>query len=238
MLANFRRKTAIKNWIGNINKGKPVFDAGRFIGIQLSSDQGSHGSQGSQGMQGIVSRVNIIANVIDKFQGENFTILTLDDSTGIIEVRDFENKLDNIEIGDVVLAIGMLKSYNEKIYIAREIVKKVHPLWIIARKLELEKIFGLRSDSIDENERKRESGREVNEENEKKEKNENETQQSFIKEKILNLIKKFEEEGKEATTEEIFLQIAEPIDKIKEALNELIEEASIYEPKPGVLKIF
>ncbi|MEM2932717.1 MAG: OB-fold nucleic acid binding domain-containing protein [Candidatus Pacearchaeota archaeon] len=210
------RRTAFKVWIENLNKAKQIFDAGRFIGVEFNGQ--------------IVSRVNVIANVIDKFQGENFTIITVDDSTGIIEVRDFENALKNIEIGDVVLVIGTLKSYNEKIYLAREIVKKVHPLWLAARKLELEKLYGLKTKE-ETKETKASDGEKINQERINQENEE-------LKEAILKIVKNKEEIGEEVIVEDIYLELNYPIEEIKKAIEQLIDEAKIYEPRPGIIKTF
>ncbi|MEM4318309.1 MAG: OB-fold nucleic acid binding domain-containing protein [Candidatus Pacearchaeota archaeon] len=210
------RRTAFKVWIENLNKAKQIFDAGRFIGVEFNGQ--------------IVSRVNVIANVIDKFQGENFTIITVDDSTGIIEVRDFENALKNIEIGDVVLVIGTLKSYNEKIYLAREIVKKVHPLWLAARKLELEKLYGLKTKE-ETKETKANDGEKINQERINQENEE-------LKEAILKIVKNKEEIGEEVIVEDIYLELNYPIEEIKKAIEQLIDEAKIYEPRPGIIKTF
>jgi len=205
----FKRKTAYKVWIENLNKATPIYDAGKFVGLDFNGKK--------------IQRVNIIGNVIDKFTGNNFAIITIDDSTGIIEVRDFDNGFDDIEIGDVVLVIGSLKSFNEKVYIAREIIKKVHPMWLLARKLELEKIFGLKIDT---------------EKTEKEEIKINDNQEKNIKDRVLEKIKEIEKEKGEVNVEDLFLELEMPVEEIKKAIDELLEEAKVYEPRPGILKVF
>lgn len=247
MLQRTFRRPAVKLWIENINKGKPVFDAGRFIGIEFKNQ--------------IISRVNIVANVIDKFEGENFAIATIDDSTGITEIRDFENRLKDIEVGDVIMVIGTLRNYNEKVYINREIIKKLSPLWLIARKLELEKIFNLKeSEKKEYSEREQEeysdaevSGKvseseiigneigasEVSEAIEGKKVDEAKAiQDEIIKETVLEEIKNLEKNSGEVSMEELFLKLNFPIQHIRKAIEELIDEARVYEPRPGILKLF
>jgi len=189
------RKIAYKLWIKNINEGNPIVESGRLMGIEVN------------GL--IVSRVNIVANVIDKFVGNNFVILTLDDSTGIIEVRDFEDFLDDIGVGDVVLVIGSLRIFNEKIYILKEIIKKVDPLYLLARKLELEKIYDLK--------------REIKKTN---------------TEIILEKIKEIEEKEGEVDVEKLYLELDLTKDEIKEIIEKLREDMKIYEPRPGIIKLF
>jgi hypothetical protein len=207
-----QRRPAVKLWIENIKNAEPIFDAGKFIGIKLSSGK-------------IVNRVNVIANVIDKFEGENLSIITIDDSTGIIEVRDFEKSIE-ADIGDVVLAIGTLKNYNEKIYIAKEIVKKVSPLWLIARKLELEKLFGLKPSY------EKESG-ETESKILEKEKTGIEV---IVWEKIKEMA--LQDENQEVELEKLYLQLDFPLQQIKEVIEKFIDEAKIYEPRPGIIKLF
>lgn len=197
-----KRKVAYKLWIKDINKSEQIFDGGKFIGINFNGK--------------IVQRVNIVGNVIDKFDG-NFTTITIDDSTGILEIRDFENKLKNIEIGDVIMVIGKLKNFNERIYILNEIVKKVNPLFLLARKIELEKIF--KNKNIEE-----------------ETKNINECEK--IKYEVLKKIKEIESENNEVNIEELYLNLNYNIEDIKKIINALLEEGKIYEPRPGILKSF
>lgn len=213
-----QRWPAVKLWIENIKNSKSIFDAGRLVGIEFNGK--------------IVNRVNIVANVIDKFEGENLTIITVDDSTGVIEIRDFEKDL-KVDIGDVIVAIGLLKNYNEKIYIAKEIVKKVNPLWLIARKLELEKFFGLRPSF--ENETKNENKYENKKENENGSKLD-EDFEHVVLEKIKAMA--MENDAQEVDVEELYLQLDFPVQKIKETLEKLIDDAKIYEPRPGIIKLF
>jgi len=207
-----KRRPALKLWIENLNNAKAIFDSGKFIGLDFNGKS--------------IYRVNLIANVIDKFQGENFGVVTIDDSTGVIEIRDFENGLKDIEIGDVILVIGIIRIYNEKVYITKEIIKKVHPLWLVARKLELEKIFGLKLNDED---------KEIKGIKEENKANENDNN---LKNLVLEKIKKLEQEKEEANIEDIYLELDFPIENIKATIEQLLEEAKVYEPKPGILKTF
>ena len=58
--------------------------------------------------------------------------LVVDDSTGSILVRTFENSF-NANIGDTVLVIGRPRMHNDQCYILGEIVKKIDPKWLEIR---------------------------------------------------------------------------------------------------------
>ena len=93
-----------------------------------------------------ISRVNIIAGVIDKQIGENLSTLTVDDGSGNIQIRAFKEdsfKLQNIEIGDIVIIIGRPRRNFNQYFVSYEIVKKLDPAWAKVRLKELEKAFGL-----------------------------------------------------------------------------------------------
>lgn len=133
-----KRNTAYKLSIGLVMNGNPELEKDgegreRFRALALNDKQ--------------VSRVNIIANVIDKFQSNEkaYTNLTIDDGTGNMRIKAFGDAtplLKEIELGDTILVIGRLGYFNEEVYILPEIVKKYDPRWLLARKLELTKEFG------------------------------------------------------------------------------------------------
>lgn len=95
-----------------------------------------------------ISRVNIIANVIETFTNPEATLasVTLDDGSGNIRMRAFKDNvpmLRDIEMGDLVLVIGKVREYNNELYIVPEIVKKIaNPAWSKLRRLELLKEHG------------------------------------------------------------------------------------------------
>jgi len=112
---------------------------------------GERGMVGVETSLGVVSRVNILATVVDKFdrsaggtrmEGEGrYAALTLDDGTGVIRVKawgDLSEKLAQIKVGDLVLVIGRIRSFQDETYIHGEIVRRVEdPNWETVRLLEL-----------------------------------------------------------------------------------------------------
>ncbi|MEK6839400.1 MAG: OB-fold nucleic acid binding domain-containing protein [Nanoarchaeota archaeon] len=95
-----------------------------------------------------ISRVNIIANVIETFVNPEATLasVTLDDGSGTIRMRAFKDNITivkDIEMGDLILVIGKVREYNNEVYIVPDIVKKIsNPAWSKLRRLELLKEHG------------------------------------------------------------------------------------------------
>lgn len=91
-----------------------------------------------------VSRVNIIGTVVYKQEREinysNYSSMVVDDGTEIISLRSFEDNkfFPKIDVGDVVLVIGKVREFNDERYIIPEILKKTENIgWLNVRKREL-----------------------------------------------------------------------------------------------------
>ena len=86
-----------------------------------------------------IYRLNVIAIIIQKEILGTITNFLMEDSTGTIVARFFEeNKyLERFKVGDVVLVVGKVRTYNQEKYISPEIIKKVSPLWLKMRLKEL-----------------------------------------------------------------------------------------------------
>src|SRR3989338_9959344 len=108
-MAEFKkREIACKLRIGEILRGKPqvTIDEGRerFNFLEIGSRK--------------IVRVNVVANVIDKFSSEGekkFATLTLDDATGQINVKTFGNEIElfnEISQGNTLMIIGVLRIFN------------------------------------------------------------------------------------------------------------------------------
>ena len=166
-----------------------------------------------------VSRVNLIATVIDKQVSSSLATLVLDDSTGIIQARSFNEdikKVTGINIGDTVLIIGRPRKFNDQIFITIEISKKIDALWSKVRKIELQKEFGL----IDKQSAEIKSQPNHNSENEK----------------VLELIKE-NDDGNGVDIDQIILSSGLNESEAHEVISELIKQGEIYEPKPNKIKI-
>ena len=199
-----KRETAHKLRIGDLLKGNQVYEEDsekkRLRFIEIGDKQ--------------VLRINLIANVIDKYisEGERkFGSITLDDGSGQIRARAFAEdleKFNDITQGDTLLVIGLLRAYNEEIYIIPEILKKQDPNYLLVRKLEIEKSFPKPLTT------------------EKKE------EIKSLRDELMNIIKESEsQEG--IDKEEIILKLKSEPDLINQEINKLLEEGIVYEPRPG-----
>ncbi len=89
-----------------------------------------------------VSRVNVIANLIYKSEQGNSASFIIDDGTGKISLKIFENSgiFSKADVGDFVAVIGKVREFNDERYIVPEIMNRIEDLeWLNVRKLELQK---------------------------------------------------------------------------------------------------
>jgi len=127
-----KRNVAYKLRIGDILKGNPQMNEGKFLFLDLN---GSH-----------VVRVNLIANCVDKFvqEGEKqFGSLTVDDASGQLKLKVFGDDVSrvvDVMQGDTLQIVGNMREWNGEIYMIPEVCKKVDSRWLLVRKLEIEKL--------------------------------------------------------------------------------------------------
>ncbi|MBU0958070.1 MAG: hypothetical protein KKF56_04655 [Nanoarchaeota archaeon] len=204
-----KRNIAFKYKIGDLTRGNPIMDGERFSKLDLNGKE--------------VVRVNIIANVIDKFISETedrkFGTLTLDDASGQIRIKLFGDdisKFENLTQGQTILVIGTLRFYNNELYINPEIIKQAEPKYLLIRKLEVEKAQAsqpqtpqLQQDQVKQ-----------------------------LKDQIIEKIKSAEAEGKEGIdTEQLIMDLKDfPADSINKEIQNLLEQGVAYEPKPGKIR--
>ncbi|HLC86206.1 MAG TPA: OB-fold nucleic acid binding domain-containing protein [Candidatus Nanoarchaeia archaeon] len=133
-MENIKRQTAFKLWIGNIISSRYTKGSEQFEADYIEFDNKK------------ISRVNLIGSVIDKSDGNNYVSFILDDSSGSIRLKSWNEEassFSNVQIGDLVLVVGKIKEYNNQVYITPEIIKKLdNPLWLRVRKLELINLYG------------------------------------------------------------------------------------------------
>ena len=196
----YKRHTAYKLRIGSILEGKPILESDKLKFIE---------SQGKS-----VSRTNIIANITDKYiqDGEKkFASITLDDGTGQIKAKVFGEdieKFSSLSQGDTILVIGLLRSWNNEIYLTPEIIKKKAPEYLLIRKLESE----LAQPKTLEKEKLFE-----------------------LKDKLITKLKESEKDGG-LDIDKIILDLKEPPEVINTEIKKLLEDGVAYEPRPGKLR--
>jgi RPA family protein len=199
-----------------------------------------------------VSRVNIVATVIDKFvsEDENYATLTIDDGTGAIRVKAFGENVklfEKIERADLVLIIGKLKEYGGEVYINCEFAKKIEdPNYESFRRLEI--LYKLIRQKKAVEKLKELAGRVTLDELKRIALEEFKIDEDCLKEilgekfkedykqKILKLIEKLDS-GDGVDTKRIFELCELPSDLIEKTIDELLEEGSLYEAFPGKFKV-
>lgn len=195
--------------------------------------------------RGEVTRVNIIGIVVSKEENNGVNSLMINDSTGTISLRSFEdNEMLKIpKIGQLVLVIGRPREYNNEKYIMAEIVKKIDDkLWMNVRKKELE-IESEIDEILEKNSIINEHNKKVNEmppiikESEKNQSKKDElivTPQINHYEVVLGLIKSMDN-GYGVSYEDIIL--TSKLKNAEDIIKSLIEEGEIFEIRPGILKV-
>ncbi len=229
------RQIAIKTKIKEINEGYYVIKDGWEPNYLLTKNKTK------------ISRINLMAIVLDKeWQGETIN-LVLDDGSGKIVLRSFEKikNLESINVGESILVIGKVREYNNEKYIAPEIIKKTNTKWLKVRSLELKKLTKEEQDVQEKQTEKENSHNEeliknsepikINTNN--KDESENETFES-VNEKIIELIKKLDS-GEGALIEEIKEKAEEELkeEDVEKLIDKMLKEGEIFQNLPGRIKV-
>ena len=167
-----------------------------------------------------VSRVNLIAVVVSKNEGQNQQNILVDDGSEKIMVRPFEgNGLpEDIILGTIILIIGRPREFNNERYIIPELIKKINDKrWIDLRKKELT----LKHDP------------ETVENKNELIKDEIEANPTKKYKEILDKIKELDS-GHGADSEIIIEEYGTGTEDI---IHNLLENGEIFEIKPGKIKI-
>lgn len=212
----YKRNVGYKLRIGDVLVGKPVmgnFNGNeRFSFLELGDKK--------------VMRVNIVGNIVDKYESgddKKYLFLTLDDGSGQIKLKVFgddSDKFKDVAQGQTVVVIGVLRYWNNEIYISPEIIRELDSKYLLLRKLETEKDRAVRSN---------ESPAASSGSSEK-------DQVIAIKDRIMDSVKSAEEQGGiELETLITKLRDFSPA-IINQEIQKLLEEGIIFEPRPGKIR--
>lgn len=179
-----------------------------------------------------ITRVNLIATVISKYESEDKThcFVVIDDFSSEIRVKTWREDtglLNNLEVGNIINVIGRIRKYNDEIYITPEIVRKIdNPNWELVRKLELFELYGKPKFSI----------KEANERKEKIIEEQIQGSSESDRQKVLTIIEKGDSElGVDYNNIKLASGLAE--EKVVSIAQELLREGEIYEVKMGRFRI-
>lgn len=226
-----QRQTAYKLWISTLLSGTYTKTLGEWEPNYLEVGDKK------------ISRVNILAPVVEKYikEDKTYASLTLDDSSGRITVKTWREDvflLEHFEVGDLVLVLGKIKEYNGSFYVVPEIVKKLdNPLWAKHRTLELKNIYGeplpaqppLKEATISQETHSQEDTFSVIEE-----KVVNEQPLNFRK-KIIDIIEQLDtNNGADQPT--VINHTRIPREEAEKIIQTLIKEGEVFEIHPGKLR--
>ncbi len=129
------RQTAFKVWVNDLSSGQYIEDNSEF------------GSNYILIKDNKVSRVNILARVVQKYVSDdkNYVSIMLDDGFGTIRVKSWRedtNLIINFEVGNVVLVVGRVRKYSNEVYLTPEIARMVDQNWVSVRRTELISMYG------------------------------------------------------------------------------------------------
>jgi len=200
----FKRHIAFKLRIGDILVGKPIKDGERFSFLELGNKK--------------IIRVNIIGNIVEKYESERetkYSSFTIDDGSGQIRLKIFGDdveKFKNLTQGLTVLVIGVLRYWNDELYINPGIIKEQNPKYLLIRKLEIEKEKSKEKDPLGKD------------------------QIIAVKDRILGSIKNAEENGG-IEVDKIIMNLKEISPTIiNQEIQKFLEEGIIFEPRPGKVR--
>ncbi len=165
--------------------------------------------------RGPAARINIIGVVIDK-EEMPVSSITVDDGTGQIVVRSFDQKMTQA-IGTVVQIIGRPRAYQGQLYVASEVTTIVDAGWLHFRKKELGEVVQTVTQKIVVNETVTAPGSSENR-----------------AEKILRMIKELDA-GDGAPIEMVALKSG--IKEAEEIIEQLLLTGDIFELRPGKVKV-
>ena len=202
-----------------------------------------------------ISRLNLIATVIDKFVAEdgNYCSLTLDDGTSLIKTKAFKEDtmiLKDYELGDLIMLIGKLREYNGEVYINAEATRKVLDVnFEILRRFEILQELKKKKKMVDEikNLANQTSDEELIEYAKKKYGIDEIILQVIRESSVIEKVEDYKpallevinrlDEGNGVEINKIFEVANLPETVVEHALNELLSNGSLYEPTVGILKI-
>ncbi len=206
-----------------------------------------------------LSRIRVMATVVDKFLSESGKLasITLDDGTATVRAKAFNavSFFDKVSAGDVADLVGRLRQYQGEIFIVPEVVRKTDDInWEILRELEIreqEKAWNERRGTIIEYQKQTSDMDELKKI--MKERfginpldveaviqslgmiGENAEEPNKQKEIILRFISELDS-GEGCDYSELISKSGLAEDVIDSAVEELLEEGSCFEPKPGKIK--
>lgn len=221
----YKRNIAYKLRIGDILIGKPVMDGERFSFLEIGNKK--------------VVRVNLIGNIVDKFDSEGdkkYIFFTLDDGSGQMRLKAFgddADKFKDVQQGQTVLVVGVLRSWNNENYVQPEIIKEKDPKYLMVRKLEIE---NQRKNEISSQGESSGAGEENSGDSVSQQGGGGQGSPGSVKDQILEQIKNAENDGGIEKDQIIMTLRDVSPDIINQEIQKMLEEGIVFEPRPGKVR--
>ena len=236
--------TALKARIADITSGKYAVMPGFESNYVLTRN----------GMR--LSRVRILATVVDKFLSESgrYAAVTLDDGTDTIRAKAFNavSVFDPISAGDIIDFVGKLREYQGELYLIPEIIRRIDdPNYELLRELEIRKsssdwsrkrdtVFSYQKNVSDMAELKkmleeRFSISPMDVEAILQTEQEEQPEQIEAKDTVLRLIAELDK-GSGCDYSELMQKSGLEESALDAIINELLEDGMCFEPRPGKIK--
>jgi hypothetical protein len=203
-----------------------------------------------------LSRVRILATVVDKFNSESgkFAAVTLDDGTDTIRAKVFNavSMIESVAPGDIIDVFGRIKEYNGEVYIAPEVITRADVSMELLRELEIREqnnmlrqardlVVQYRRQTTDMSELSRimRERHDVDEDTTEAlmsmQESPAETVRENAKDSVLKIIEKLDT-GAGCDYAELLEASGLSEETMDSVINELLSEGSCFEPKPGRIK--
>lgn len=199
-----------------------------------------------------LSRANLLGTIVDRFVGEDskYASVTVDDGSGAVRAKAFGEDVklfERVKPGDAAVVIGKVKEYQGETYLAAESVRVLRPDEAneeILRKLELlDRLNDQRA--VVEAVRRSAAGMSDEELREyaRRMGMDAEALQSVLeaepedhKPRVLDVLGRLDEGGG-VEVMRLFEELKLPDAAVERAVDELLEDGSIFEPSPGKFKV-
>ncbi|MFX1295556.1 MAG: OB-fold nucleic acid binding domain-containing protein [Promethearchaeota archaeon] len=229
-IKSFKRATAIKMHINYLISGNYIKDD---VNNYLETEFGIR-----------ISRARILGTIVNKWmplkkEDKNSrtpqATIILDDGTETIRIKAWNDDIkifEDVKIGDIVDIIGRVRKYENEIYITPEIIRKIEdPNWELVRELEIiEYLKKIKSGS------NLHSNTAESQQIPEKIVETSISDKSTIKDKIVELIRELDD-GHGVNINQLKEHAGIPEIDFQDALTELINEGTIYQPSSGKYKI-
>ena len=217
------RGVAIKTSISVISEGK-----------YIASEDSPHYVQTAAGVE--IFRLHLVAIVLEIEKSGSITNLLVEDGTGSLVVRAFEELpcLKTLSVGDAIRVVGKLRMYNQEKYISPDLIKKTSPLWLKVRALEEGRTKDIKGEEVTPAETKATKIPEVPKEDPIKEAPLKEPKELLPTEKIMSIIKELDK-GEGVQMEEVISK--SHLTETENVLEEMLKKGEIFQISPGKVKV-